>query len=829
MAAPTPLLSEQKAKPKRILNLSGCQLEQLPEKVTKYTYWKIMILDNNRLTSVPVQLHMRTMKLGYNKFGDNVPPAIVEALSASVKLRTLDLSSNKLKNFPGQLNNNRDLENVNLFDNKLSQIAITSTKFRNIDLGHNEFTAPPPIPPNITALGYSYNILESLESNFPNIQNIVSLTLNQCNLKSISESLSCPNLKSIELNMNNLSTIPDLSRFAPQLERIDLSSNLLKSFPNFPSSIKEINLSRNELTEIPQTFRSLTELAKFNISHNQLKSFPAIGSGIIYIDASHNEIETVESFDAPQLELINFSSNKLTQIPSFRTVALKHYLLGDNNITSINVDNLSPQAQLLSLYNNEISSIPNSIYSLPIVNFNIYGNRLESLPFDLEGWKTLSVFNCSNNPINSITTLPTHLTQLFAGYCNLTSLPDSLADNQDLVVVCVPGNNISYLPQLSNVRILNASRNKISYFPDVPQTIETLDLSYNNLSAFPDIFVYPQLVEFDVGHNDIMNARGFSKTRLKVLQLNDNPIRNQVSIIGYSPTLSTLNITNTEISLPEQPQVSEVLSNVNPNKWYNIRVVRTDTYCAFAQMKGNHENMEDSIVCHTNVRDQIDLVGIFDGHSGSLTSMYSSKQFAMLYETQPVPLSIEGLTKVLQRLVVTIHDNKLTDGATCGLAVIAGQQALVTTIGDVRVIVVKKDGTLKMATQDHHPYERAEFERIKEHGGFVQNGHTYGVISASRAVGDFNIPGITPTADIQLVDFDDSDKYLIVASDGVFNVLSNEQVCEIAKNSSTAAEAAYDIRNVAYTNYSSDNISVVVVDLDLRIHSLYQRLVHSAV
>lgn len=814
-------------KPKRILNLSGCKLEQLPEKAAKNSNWKIMILDNNRLTTLPVEVHMRVMILAHNKFGDNVPEGIVQALSQSVKLRDLDLSSNKLKNFPEELNNNRDLEIVNLFDNKLSSINLTSTLFHTVNLGHNLFPTVPNIPENITTLGYSFNVLEQFNESFPNINNLINLSLNQCNLKLISPTLCCSNMKRLELSMNNLSEVPDISQLAPQLEAIDLSDNLLTTFPNFPSTIKEINLSGNQITEIPGTVQSLTALTKLNVAHNQITGFPALADTIVFIDASYNQIDTVSEFDAPVLELVNFTSNNLITIPVFRTTTLKVYLLGNNKISYINVEAISPAATLLNLFGNQITDIPPAIYSTAVENINLYNNKIESLPYDLSNWAGLQILNISGNKISTIPSIPVGLAQLFAGYCELSSLPDTLAECQRLVVLSVPGNHIMTIPTLQAVRILNASRNKLIYFPELPQTVESLDLSFNGISAFPATFIYPRLVELDVGHNLIMNARGFSRTMLRTLRLNNNPIDSEIAQICFPYTLCQLDITNTNIKLLEQPQVAEVLVNENPNKWYNLKIVRTDSYSSISQMKGIHDAMEDSVLAQTNVRNGVDLFGVFDGHGGSLTSMYSSKQLAMLYETQDVELSFEGLEKVLKRLEQTIRENKLSDGATCGVAVLAGQQALVSTIGDVRVLVVKDDGTVKFTSTDHRATERAEFERIKKNGGFVQNHRTMGVVNVSRALGDFSISGVSALADINYVEFDQDDRYLIVACDGVFDVMTNEQVGRMAATSKSANELAYDIRNYAFSSYSTDNISVVVVDLHKRIHSLYQRVVEA--
>ena len=74
-----------------------------------------------------------------------------------------------------------------------------------------------------------------------------------------------------------------------------------------------------------------------------------------------------------------------------------------------------------------------------------------------------------------------------------------------------------------------------------------------------------------------------------------------------------------------------------------------------------------------------------------------------------------------------------------------------------------------------------------------------------------------------------SDQFLVIASDGLWDVVSNQFACEIVRRrfnrqirrrfsdglsgSSTAAEAAALLAELAIARGSKDNISVVVVDL----------------
>jgi protein phosphatase 2C len=82
--------------------------------------------------------------------------------------------------------------------------------------------------------------------------------------------------------------------------------------------------------------------------------------------------------------------------------------------------------------------------------------------------------------------------------------------------------------------------------------------------------------------------------------------------------------------------------------------------------------------------------------------------------------------------------------------------------------------------------------------------------------------------EVTIMDRTDKDEFLILASDGLWDVVSNDIACKIARNclsgraaskypesvsGSTAADAAALLVELAISRGSKDNISVVVVEL----------------
>uniref|UniRef100_J3L2H4 protein-serine/threonine phosphatase n=1 Tax=Oryza brachyantha TaxID=4533 RepID=J3L2H4_ORYBR len=125
-----------------------------------------------------------------------------------------------------------------------------------------------------------------------------------------------------------------------------------------------------------------------------------------------------------------------------------------------------------------------------------------------------------------------------------------------------------------------------------------------------------------------------------------------------------------------------------------------------------------------------------------------------------------------------------------------------------------------------------EMERVEAAGGRVINWNGYrilGVLATSRSIGDYYLkPYVIAEPEVTVMDRTDKDEFLILASDGLWDVVSNEVACKIARNclsgraasrypesvpGSTAADAAALLVELAISRGSKDNISVVVVEL----------------
>ena len=124
----------------------------------------------------------------------------------------------------------------------------------------------------------------------------------------------------------------------------------------------------------------------------------------------------------------------------------------------------------------------------------------------------------------------------------------------------------------------------------------------------------------------------------------------------------------------------------------------------------------------------------------------------------------------------------LMDGTTAVAALIHGQTVYVANAGDSRGILVQRGGKAYPLSIDHKPCREDEEKRIKDLGGKVTywgRWRVEGILAVSRAIGDISLkPYVTCEPELMQKNLDEEDMYLILASDGLWDVMRNEEVAK---------------------------------------------------
>ena len=129
-------------------------------------------------------------------------------------------------------------------------------------------------------------------------------------------------------------------------------------------------------------------------------------------------------------------------------------------------------------------------------------------------------------------------------------------------------------------------------------------------------------------------------------------------------------------------------------------------------------------------------------------------------------------------------------GSTCVVAVVRGDKLVVANAGDSRAVLSRRGVAVEMS-RDHKPMDDDERARILKAGGFVQEGRVNGSLALSRAIGDLEYKqgkGLAPqdqivTAYPELMEqtLRDGDEFLVIACDGIWDVLSSQQCVDYVR------------------------------------------------
>lgn len=177
-----------------------------------------------------------------------------------------------------------------------------------------------------------------------------------------------------------------------------------------------------------------------------------------------------------------------------------------------------------------------------------------------------------------------------------------------------------------------------------------------------------------------------------------------------------------------------------------------------------------------------------------------------------------------------------TAGSTAVVAIISPTLIIVANCGDSRAVLCRGKVPVPLSV-DHKPDREDELARIEAAGGKViqwNGSRVFGVLAMSRSISDRYLkPWIIPDPDVMFVPRAKEDDCLILASDGLWDVMNNE-ACDVArrrillwykKHGDTlpatrgdriepAAQAAADyLAKLAMHKGSKDDITVIVVDL----------------
>ena len=217
------------------------------------------------------------------------------------------------------------------------------------------------------------------------------------------------------------------------------------------------------------------------------------------------------------------------------------------------------------------------------------------------------------------------------------------------------------------------------------------------------------------------------------------------------------------------------------------------------------------------------LFAIFDGHGGRQVSDYCAERFPLEVRKElmksPADLN-QSLTDVFHKIN---NELRLIDSDGCGstacVAVVRKEGSsnvlYVANVGDSRA-VLSKSGTAERLSVDDKCDNPEENARVKGGGGIIVDNRLGGVLAVTRSFGDHALTrvGLIATPHIKKYTIKPFDKYLVIASDGVWDELSDQDAIDLCHDDATTKRIAQLIVRTALQRGSKDNISVIVMRLN---------------
>ncbi|PQE16798.1 phosphatase 2C protein [Rutstroemia sp. NJR-2017a BBW] len=133
-------------------------------------------------------------------------------------------------------------------------------------------------------------------------------------------------------------------------------------------------------------------------------------------------------------------------------------------------------------------------------------------------------------------------------------------------------------------------------------------------------------------------------------------------------------------------------------------------------------------------------------------------------------------------------------------------------VGDARIVLCRNGKALRLS-YDHKGSDENEGKRVANAGGLILNNRVNGVLAVTRALGDAYMKDLVTghPYTTETVIQPDSDEFIILACDGLWDVCSDQEAVDLVRNQQDPVVAAKQLVEYALSRFSTDNLSCMIV------------------
>ena len=750
----------------------------------------------------------------------------IDVFASLPKLEQLMVGHNTISKFEGAFDKIRmlhlDHNPMTRFDFKAAVSTLTSLNLASCKVTHLDDSCFERMR-NVTKLNLDKNHFSSLSSQICNLEKLEYLSIAKNPLSSIPATISSlTELRFLDIRECNLRKLPPELWFCYRLDTLNVSSNLLETFPKPPTiqqatQQEQANHSTEDVLEPSQLPTTTPENEEVRSFQDPKERRPSQGStGLLSVGSSpaagarNGSIVSVYGPGGRKASVVSRTNTGGMTTPISRkdsnvqqrylntfAASLRNLYLADNRLTDDVFDEITliPGLRLLNLSYNELYDIPQR---------------------SLRRWQELNELYLSGN--------------------ELTCLPsDDLEEVASLKVLHINGNKFQVLPaelgKVHKLQVLDVGSNALKYnvsnWPYDWNWNWNANLKYLNFSGNKRLEIKP--------------SRSFATTA----GLREGTDLTNFNTLHHLRILGLMDVTLTIPSVPDQT---------------DDRRVRTSGSLAgamaygMADSLGKHEHLStiDMVVPKFRGHDNETLLGMFDGQAlssgGSRLAKFLHENFGYHFTEELSHLkgkdnpgdalrrSFLALNKDLATVASQSLDEKehrlpqmshrgsttaqtlsaddLASGGVATVAFLDNLELYIANVGDAQAMLMQSDGGHKILTQKHEPADRRERERIREAGGYVsRHGKLNDVLEVSRAFGYMQMmPAVMAAPNITHRTLKESDEMILIASKELWDYMSLDMVVDVARSERTdLMRAAQKLRDLAMAFGATGKIMVMMI------------------
>lgn len=235
---------------------------------------------------------------------------------------------------------------------------------------------------------------------------------------------------------------------------------------------------------------------------------------------------------------------------------------------------------------------------------------------------------------------------------------------------------------------------------------------------------------------------------------------------------------------------------------------------------GLRRTMEDRHV--VEIRPGVGLFGgVYDGHGGvEAAELVADLLHEAFFQAFDTGLSPPAAFRKAYR-VVEDKLQRVDSGATAVTVFLRKEELTFSYVGDGGILLMAEQP--KLLTQPHRVDDPVERSRIIAAGGKIEGAYVvWGLrgLMPTRSFGDtyFRPIGVMAEPTVGEHRLGSEDRYLVVACDGLFDVLETKAIAHILLQSSGARQAGESLRDEVLGRGGTDNLTILVIELTSGAH-----------